>query len=269
MVTETDIESSPSRASSALAIVDLPAPDGDDRTSIRPRRAIRRAGVLATAAEKLIDVLNLLAELLDGRLQIEPDAGEFDVRRLGAQRVRLAVQLLAEEVELPADRPTVVEQRQRRLMMRPQPVELLARVRLGGQQRRLLRQALRRQCRRLPEQRRQLIAQPREDRRRLRRREGRARSQRSARRRRWSRSTASNRSPSARRSSDERTRAPDRGRPAGWPPAPPAPRPSASGRARRSTPRRPRRPSTPGGRSRAAGSRSAGRAPAPAPARPR
>src|SRR3546814_7430979 len=92
---------------------------------------------------------------------VEADAGQLHVDRLGAQRVGLAVELLAEEVELAADGAALVEQLARRLDVCGQAVELLADVGLAGehgeflseaifgdtgallqQQRKLLRQAL-------------------------------------------------------------------------------------------------------------------------------
>ena len=87
------------------AIVDLPAPDGEDSTSIRPRRAMPPARRRRSSIGSSLDVLHLLAHLLDGRLQVEADAGQLDVAGLGAERVGLAIELLAEEIELPADRP--------------------------------------------------------------------------------------------------------------------------------------------------------------------
>src|SRR5690606_3979950 len=66
----------------------LPAPDGLEITSIRPRR--RRSGSL--------DILHLLAELLDGRLQLQANRGEGRGGGLRAQGVGLTVELLRQEV---------------------------------------------------------------------------------------------------------------------------------------------------------------------------
>jgi hypothetical protein len=49
-VTETDIAISGSAASSIRAIVDFPAPDGEDRTNRTPRRASFEKGMPAIAA---------------------------------------------------------------------------------------------------------------------------------------------------------------------------------------------------------------------------
>src|SRR5476649_1432529 len=106
----------------------LPAPDGEDRTSIRPRRWI--AGASAS-----FDILHLLPHALDGALQIDADARQLDVRQLRAQRIGFTIELLAEEVELPAYRivgPRIGQQRARLGDVSSQPVELFAHVGLAG-----------------------------------------------------------------------------------------------------------------------------------------
>src|SRR3954471_4085021 len=82
----------------------LPAPDGDDNTSIRPRRAIV---VLLLPRAILFQVLHLLAELLDHGLELQPDVGQFEIVGLGAQGIRFAVELLGEKVELAPNRTAV------------------------------------------------------------------------------------------------------------------------------------------------------------------
>src|SRR5271170_1216660 len=52
-----------------------------------------------------LDVLHLLAELLDLGSQFKPLRGEADVIGLGAEGACLARQLLGEEIEPPSDRP--------------------------------------------------------------------------------------------------------------------------------------------------------------------
>src|SRR3546814_1494176 len=47
----------------------------------------------------LFHVLHLLAELLDGGLEGETDPRQRRIARLGAERIRFAIQLLAQEVE--------------------------------------------------------------------------------------------------------------------------------------------------------------------------
>ena len=103
VVTETDSSMPRSAVSSMRDSVVLPAPDGDDSTSIRPRRAIRLA-FAPSRAIALLQVLHLLAELLDHGLELQPDIGQFDVVGFGAQRIGFAVELLGQEIELAADR---------------------------------------------------------------------------------------------------------------------------------------------------------------------
>src|SRR5215213_4606364 len=116
----------------------LPAPDGDDRTSINPRRWIADVPLS-------FDILDLLPQALDGALQIDADARQLDVGRLRAERVGLAIELLAEEIELAADRivrPCIGQQGPGLRDVGRQPVELLADVGLADQQRHFLGEAL-------------------------------------------------------------------------------------------------------------------------------
>src|SRR3981081_2322910 len=86
----------------------LPAPEGEDSTSRSPLRAIASlCRPRGCPAIPLLQVLDLLAELLDQALELEPDIGQLHVARLGAQRVGLAVELLGEKIELAADRAAV------------------------------------------------------------------------------------------------------------------------------------------------------------------
>src|SRR5262245_57031884 len=75
---------------SRRTMVVFPAPDGPETT-----RSVEGLG--------LLNVLNLLAHLLD--LDLDPDdrLRDLRVRRLRAHRVRLAEHLLHEEVELATD----------------------------------------------------------------------------------------------------------------------------------------------------------------------
>src|SRR5664279_1210508 len=57
----------------------------------------------ARAAASLFDVLHLLAQLLDGDLHVDRDRRHLDRRRLRAERVGLAQQLLDDEFEALAD----------------------------------------------------------------------------------------------------------------------------------------------------------------------
>src|SRR6516225_4812020 len=107
----TDTESVRSSALSCISIrvsVVFPAPDGEDRIRIMPRR-------LAAIAPISLDVLDLLAELLDLRPEFKPLRRQAHIVRLGAKGARLARQLLGEKIEPPADRPALVDQRKRSL----------------------------------------------------------------------------------------------------------------------------------------------------------
>src|SRR4051812_17433719 len=75
----------------------LPAPEGEDMMRRSPRRA------MLTRESCLFNVLDLLAELIDDRLELEPDCGEVAVGRLRAKRIRFAIEFLGEKIELPAD----------------------------------------------------------------------------------------------------------------------------------------------------------------------
>src|SRR5690349_20450158 len=135
-----------SRPSSFLEIVVLPAPDGEERTSISPRRLTSMkpddAGAVIVLESSSLDVLDLLAQLLDRRLQVDPDTGEADIGALGAERIGLAVEFLAEEVELAPDRAALGHQIARRRNMGVEPVQLLAHIRLAGENRGFLRQTV-------------------------------------------------------------------------------------------------------------------------------
>src|SRR5690606_34262154 len=132
-------------------IVVLPAPEGEDRTSISPRRwmcdgSAASAASIGRLSVALLNVLHLLAELLDDGLQVQADTGQLQVAGLGADRVRLAVQLLAEEVEPAADRLPRGEQFLGRADVGAQTIDLLLDVGLRRQQGDLLGQAILRQC---------------------------------------------------------------------------------------------------------------------------
>src|SRR5689334_7483782 len=88
-----------SPSSSARASVVLPAPEGDDSTRSRPRRAMRGGEMLAS----LLNVLHLLSHLVDHHFQGEPRARYLRGVRLGAQRIGLAIELLRQEIELATD----------------------------------------------------------------------------------------------------------------------------------------------------------------------
>src|SRR5262245_14329292 len=111
-----------SRASSRRDRVVLPAPEGEERTSSRPRRDSSGDG---GGLLRLLYLLHLFAELIDDRLQRQPGADQRRVGRLGAQRVGLAVEFLRQKIEPSANRLGRVEQFTGRLDMSGQAVDLL------------------------------------------------------------------------------------------------------------------------------------------------
>jgi hypothetical protein len=74
-----------------------------------------------------LHVLDLLAELLDHGLEVEPDAREGDVVCLGAERVGLRGRIPGPGIEAAADGAAVVAGRGR-IRVGAQPVEFLADV---------------------------------------------------------------------------------------------------------------------------------------------
>src|SRR5262249_21218160 len=119
----------------------LPAPDGDDSTNISPRRATLSV-LWPPAAITSLQILDLLAELLDDVFHFEPGIGQLDVVRLGAAGIDLAVELLRQEIEPPAHRPALAEHLARLHDVRGDAIKLLADIRLGGDQQRFLGQAV-------------------------------------------------------------------------------------------------------------------------------
>src|SRR5215472_6818095 len=77
------------------------------------------------AVEDLFDILDLLAKLLDHGLERQPDARQLDIGGFRAQRVGLAVQLLAKEIEPPADGFSLLQKIPRLLEVGTQPPQLL------------------------------------------------------------------------------------------------------------------------------------------------
>jgi len=67
VVTEIDMDKLGSCSRRALDIVVFPAPDGDDSTSISPRRDRDRNVV------PLFNILHLFSKLFDGRLELQSD----------------------------------------------------------------------------------------------------------------------------------------------------------------------------------------------------
>lgn len=107
---------------------------------MRPAR--RRGDLFAAAgasrAASSLDVLDLLADLLESGLGADDRGPDLGGGRLGADRVELAADLLDQEVEPPADRAIAVDQRARLVEVAGEPDQLLGDVRAIGEQRDLL-----------------------------------------------------------------------------------------------------------------------------------
>src|SRR4026209_2968507 len=88
------------------ASVGLPAPAGADRTNISPRRSTPSK---ATAVIASLQILDLLAELLDHVFHLEPGLRQFQVVRFAAAVIDLAVEFLGKEIEAPADRTALFD----------------------------------------------------------------------------------------------------------------------------------------------------------------
>src|SRR5512134_3876313 len=87
-------------ASRALTSVDLPAPEGATTRKMFPANVSAWWGAGAIVS---LQVLDLLAHLLDQQLQFHCRLRHFDRGGLRSERVGLAIQLLHEEVEPSAD----------------------------------------------------------------------------------------------------------------------------------------------------------------------
>src|SRR5215468_4363119 len=81
---------------------------------------------------RLLKVLRLLPHLLDDALGGERRLAELEVVGLGADGVDFAIQLLDQEVQRPADRAALVEERRELVEVRGKPRQLLAHVGLLG-----------------------------------------------------------------------------------------------------------------------------------------
>src|SRR5690606_6836213 len=151
-----------SRARQALTMLDLPAPDGAATMNRVPRMAAwlvvvdggrvtagrRPAGIgppsylLAAlrgrASFRSLDVLHLLADLVDQHLQFHRRAAGAAVDRLRAEGVGLAVELLQQEIQAPADRLALGEHAADLGDVAGEAVELLVHVELLQREHQLL-----------------------------------------------------------------------------------------------------------------------------------
>src|SRR3954470_12348555 len=95
VVYETDRRMPGSRSSRARTRLVLPPPDGAATTKRLPRTAAR----VPVPAAASLNILHLLAHLLDEDLQLERGIRKLGVDGFRAEGVRFAVQLLHQEVE--------------------------------------------------------------------------------------------------------------------------------------------------------------------------
>src|SRR2546423_1566336 len=103
----------------------LPAPEGAVTTNSLPARVVMRS----------FDVLHLLAHLLDQQLQLKRAVRDPAARRLGSERVGLAVELLGEEVEPFSGGAAFVQSALDLAEMRTEPLQLLVDVDFRGEER--------------------------------------------------------------------------------------------------------------------------------------
>src|SRR5882762_3897361 len=87
------------------------------------------------ATARSLDILDLLAHLLDQKLELEARVGEFLRHGLRAERVRFAVQLLHQEVQALAGPPSGFDHALNLLQVRSKAIELLGDVRLDAEKR--------------------------------------------------------------------------------------------------------------------------------------
>ena len=122
------------RQGDVLAVAEEPS---GDRRLASPRRR-RQHQHQPSAGDRLhrasLDVLDLLAQLIDHRLELEPGPADFNVGGLGAERIRLAIELLRQEFEFAPDRLIAVDELVRCRNMSAQAIEFLLDIGLGGQQ---------------------------------------------------------------------------------------------------------------------------------------
>src|SRR5690606_28362437 len=121
-----DISIPLSASSRRRASVGWPAPDGQDRTSMMPRRS------MVGECTASLDVLNLLTHPLDLRLELQAQAGDAAVVGFRAERVGFAIDLLRQEIEPSPDRLSRIEQFASRGNVSTQPLQLLLDVGPGG-----------------------------------------------------------------------------------------------------------------------------------------
>src|SRR6202023_1532392 len=146
VVTEIDSVRSSSLVWRSIRVkVVLPAPDGEERISIKPRP---RALAVCSFAERssrckfLLDILDLFAELLDLDAQFEAEPRQARVVRLGAKHIGLARKFLGKEVEPAAGRAALRQEFAGRAGVRGKTVQFFPDIGLGRQHESLLVQTI-------------------------------------------------------------------------------------------------------------------------------
>ena len=103
VVTETDIRIPGSASINRRASVVFPAPDGDDRIYRSPRRATGPTALPSLRVDVSLNVLHLLAELIDNALKTKARARNIDGIGLRAKGVGFPVEFLREKIEFAPD----------------------------------------------------------------------------------------------------------------------------------------------------------------------
>src|ERR1700730_1440754 len=146
VVTEIDSVRSSSLVWRSIRVkVVLPAPDGAERISIKPRpRALSVCSIAerSSSCKFLLDILDLFAELLDLDAQFEADPRQARVVRLGAKRIGLARKFLGKEVEPAAGRAAPRQNPAGRGGVRGKTVQFFPDIGLGRQHESLLMQTI-------------------------------------------------------------------------------------------------------------------------------
>src|ERR1700730_12491518 len=146
VVTEIDNVRSSSLVWSSIRVkVVLPAPDGEERISIkqRPRaRAVCSFGGRSSGCEFLLDILYLFAQLFDCDAQFEAEPRQTRVVRLGAKRIGLARKFLGKEVKPAAGRAALRQEFAASIGVRGKTVQFFPDIGLGRQHESLLVQTI-------------------------------------------------------------------------------------------------------------------------------
>src|ERR1700730_14477552 len=146
VVTEIDKVRSSSLVWSSIRVkVVLPAPDGEERISIRPRPRVLAVCSFAersSSCTSLLDILDLFAELLYLDAQFEAEPRQARVVRFGAQGIGFAGKFLGKEVEPAAGRAALRQKLAGRGGVRGKTVQFFPDIGLARQHESLLVQTI-------------------------------------------------------------------------------------------------------------------------------